>query len=184
MKTYAADIQSLLQTVLDCGADGAAPLKADAVIVSEEFRKICQSNGCGAYNRCYMCPPDIGPIEELMAKVKSYTDAVLYQSVSCIDDPFDFEGMMQAGHNHTLLSQKIHRQIKQDLPADFLHLSSGGCHICQTCAKQENLPCRHPELALAGMEGYGIDVYQTAASTHLKYINGQNTVTYFGIILF
>ena len=33
------------------------------------------------------------------------------------------------------------------------------------------------------MESYGIDVYRTSTSTTLKYINGQNTVTYFGIIL-
>ena len=34
------------------------------------------------------------------------------------------------------------------------------------------------------MEGYGIDVYQTSKPTELKYINGQNTVTFFGIVLF
>ena len=34
------------------------------------------------------------------------------------------------------------------------------------------------------MEGYGIDVYNTCKPTALKYINGQNTVTYFGIVLF
>lgn len=184
MKINTPDIQLLLQIIQDCGAAGAAALTADAVIVSEEFRKICQSNGCGTYNRCYMCPPDIGPIAELMAKVKSYTNAVLYQSISCIDDPFDFEGMMDAGHNHALLSQRIHHRIKQNLSVEFLHLSSGGCHLCAKCAKLESLPCRHPDIALPGMEGYGIDVYQTTSSTNLKYINGQNTVTYFGIILF
>ena len=34
------------------------------------------------------------------------------------------------------------------------------------------------------MEGYCIDVYRTAKGTDLKYINGENTVTYFGIMLF
>ena len=29
-----------------------------------------------------------------------------------------------------------------------------------------------------------MDVYNTTRSTELKYINGQNTVTYFGMVLF
>lgn len=184
MEQKTTDKNLLLQAILDCGVSGAALLTTDAVIVNEEFRKICQDNGCGAYNRCYMCPPDIGPIHQLMEKVKSYSDAVLYQSISQIEDPFDFEGMMAAGHSHTMLSQAVQQQIRKHLPADFLHLSSGGCHLCQRCGKPDGLPCRHPDSALPGMEGYGIDVYQTASATHLQYINGQNTVTYFGIVLF
>ena len=34
------------------------------------------------------------------------------------------------------------------------------------------------------MEAYGIDVYNTTKNTELKYINGQDTVTYFGMVLF
>ena len=33
------------------------------------------------------------------------------------------------------------------------------------------------------LEGYGIDVFNTTKDTPLKYINGENTVTYFGIVL-
>ena len=178
------DAALLLQTVLDCGASGAEIVDVNAVIVNEDFRRICENNSCGAYNRCYMCPPDIGQIHELMAKVKSYDRAVLYQSIGEIDDPFDFEGMMDVGHNHALLSQRVGRAVKPILPKNHLHLSSGGCHLCEKCAKLDDLPCRHPDDAFPGMEGYGIDVYQTVAPTHMKYINGQKTVTYFGIVLF
>ena len=34
------------------------------------------------------------------------------------------------------------------------------------------------------MEGAGVDVYNTVKDTPLRYINGQNTVTYFGMVLF
>lgn len=178
------DAALLLQTVLDCGVSGAAIVDVNEVVVNEDFRRICENNSCGGYNRCYMCPPDIGEIHELMAKVKSFDQAVLYQSIGEIDDPFDFEGMMDAGHNHALLSQRVDKAVKLVLTENHLHLSSGGCHLCEKCAKLDNEPCRHPTEALPGMEGYGIDVYQTVAPTHMKYINGQNTVTYFGIVLF
>ena len=45
-------------------------------------------------------------------------------------------------------------------------------------------PCRHPDRALASLESYGMDVYNTTRSTPLQYINGANTVTYFGMVLY
>ena len=92
--------------------------------------------------------------------------------------------MTEVGQDHKRLSQKIRRTIKPLMDVDYLHLSSGGCSLCVKCAKLTNEPCRHPEEALSSMEGYGIDVYNTTRDTDLKYINWQNTVTYFGIVLF
>ena len=74
--------------------------------------------------------------------------------------------------------------LKPLMEGEFLHLSCGGCHLCERCAKRDDQPCRHPNKALSSMEGYGFDVYRTTSSTALKYINGANTVTYFGIVLF
>lgn len=173
----------LVQLALDCGAYKAAYLNGNQIVLSNEFRRICEANSCGNYDRCYMCPPDIGPIEDLMVRVRSYDRAILYQSVTPIEDSFDYEGMMEAGHAHALLSQRIQRALPEKMEA-YLHLSSGGCHLCDICAKREDQPCRRPDLALASLEGYGIDVYNTSQATDLAYINGQNTVTYFGIVLF
>ncbi len=171
----------LVQLALQCGATKAEYLRGDQIVLSEEFRRICEGNGCGNYNRCYMCPPDIGPIAELMDKVRQYDHAVLYQSVAPLEDSFDFEGMMEAGHKHALLSQRIQAGLGA---CHVLHLSSGGCHLCEVCAKRDNLPCRQPDQALSSLEGYGIDVYNTSQATSLKYINGPDTVTYFGILLY
>ena len=82
-----------------------------------------------------------------------------------------------------MLSQRIHKAVKPLLGEDFLHLSCGGCHLCETCAKITGEPCRQPENAPAGLEGYGVDVYKTTMGTDLKYINGADTVTYFGMVL-
>lgn len=172
----------LVQLAMNCGAYKAAYLNGNQIAMSEEFRRICETNACGNYNRCYMCPPNIAPIQDLMDRVRSYDSAMLYQSVTVIEDSFDFEGMMAAAHAHALLSQRIQKELpKTD---GYLHLSSGGCHLCKVCAKRDNRPCRNPAQALASLEGYGIDVYSTSRATDLAYINGQNTVTYFGILLF
>ncbi len=174
----------LLQTALDCGAAKAAYITADQIVMSADFRKICEENGCGMFGRCWMCPPHIGNIDELMAQVRSFPKAMLYQSIREIEDSFDIEGMFEAGYKHAQLSQKIHQQVMADDSIEILHLSCGGCRLCETCAKASDEPCRFPDKALPSLEGYGIDVYHTCKDTPLNYINGQNTVTYFGMVLY
>jgi len=175
--------QALCEQILACGATKAVALCAEDVVTNAVFREICAQNSCGNYGRCYMCPPDNGDIEELMAKVHSYPHAVLYQSITEIEDSFDFEGMIEAGQSHAALSQVIEAAIKPRMQG-YLHLSCGGCRLCKPCEKVNGNPCRYPDRALSSMEGYGIDVYNTTKNTPLAYINGENTVTYFGIVLF
>ena len=176
--------QNLIDAALAAGAAKATVIDGSQIVVSEEFRGICQSNQCGSYGRCWMCPPHIGPIEQLMEQVRSYPRALLYQTIREIEDSYDIEGMFEAGAVHARVSQKLQREAGSLLGNPFLHLTCGGCHLCQTCAKRSDEPCRFPDQALPSLEGYGVDVYQTTKHTPLKYINGQNTVTYFGMVLF
>ena len=131
-----------------------------------------------------MCPPDVGPIEELMARVRSYPKGLLYQTISALEDSFDIEGMGEAGVRHAQVSQRLETAARAAGIGEHFHLSAGGCRLCPECAKKEDLPCRHPDRALPPMEGAGIDVYKTTKSTDLKYINGANTVTFFGLLLY
>ena len=178
------DKDKLIQAALDCGATKATIIPVEQVVTNAVFRDICASNACGGYGQCWMCPPDIGDIHEMMAEVREYRYGLLYQNISELEDSFDIEGMMEAGHRHALVSSTLQRVLPELLQKPFLHLGCGGCHLCETCAKRIGEPCRHPESALPAMEGYGIDVYNTTCTTPLHYINGSNTVTYFGLILF
>ena len=174
---------SYVDLALDAGACKATVIPVDSIVLNPMFRDICKSNGCGMFGRCWMCPPDIGDIEPLMNEVRSYRNGLLYQTVSEIEDSFDIEGMQDAGRRHVQVSQRLEAFLMLEL-GKHLHLSCGGCRLCERCAKQDGLPCRDPERAMPSMEGYGIDVYNTCKPTELKYINGQNTVTYFGIVLY
>lgn len=169
---------------LACGATSTTVISAESIVTSEEFRRICESNGCGKYNRCWFCPPHVGEIDELIAKVREYPFALLYQTIFQIEDSFDIEGMLQAGNDHVEVSQRLQRLWKDTFGEDAMHLTCGGCHLCENCAKLSEEPCRHPDKALPSLEGYGVDVYQTVRNTSLRYNNGPNTVTYFGMILF
>lgn len=178
------DKKDMIHAALEAGAAQAVVIDGTQIVLSAEFRRICESNQCGSYGKCWMCPPNIGPIEELMEQVRRYPRALLYQTISEIEDSYDLEGMFAAGANHAQVSQRLQREMVALAGNPFLHLTCGGCHLCETCAKRSGEPCRFPDKALPSLEGYGVDVYNTTKNTPLKYINGQNTVTYFGMILF
>lgn len=131
-----------------------------------------------------MCPPDIGEIDALMARAQAYSWALVYQTIDRLTDSFDLEGMVRAARSHAQVSQRVQTAAAPLMAKDCFHLSCGGCNLCESCAKIENLPCRFPDRALMPLEGVGVDVYNTVKDTPLKYINGKNTVTYFGMVFF
>jgi predicted metal-binding protein len=178
------DVNTIIKLALDHGAGKAAFLLGKDIVLDTMFRDICKSNGCGNYGKCYMCPPDVGEIGELIEKARTFSNAVMYQAVYAIEDSFDFEGMQEAGKAFNLCARRIQEKAKEIFQVPFLHLAAGGCRVCETCAKRDDLPCRYPNEALASLESYGVDVYRTSARAGLKYTNGANTVTYFGMLLF
>ena len=178
------NISSLVAIAKEAGFSGAELMAASDVVLSREFRDACAANRCGVYGKCYMCPPDVGDIDTLMEKVHGFSHALLLQTISPLEDSYDFEGMQDARKNHANCMQSFWKQIRTAMPEDTLALSVGGCGVCKVCAKVTDEPCRFPKEALSSLEAYGVHVSMTASKTSLKYINGHNTVTYFGMLLF
>lgn len=173
----------LVKAALDSGAAKADIIRQTDLVTSHSFRDICKSNSCGNYGRNWACPPDIGEIDVLMAELKKYRYVLIYQIIYQLEDSFDVEGMDEASKKLSELGQKLQKYCHDKMSKPFLHLN-GACHLCQKCAKITNEPCRFPEKMLPSLSAYGVDVYSTCLNTSLKYINGQNTVTYFGMVLF
>ncbi len=178
------EIKELTKKALALGAYKASVIETKDIVLDRAFREMCRSNACGVYGQCYMCPPDVGDIDELMAEVGRYDYALVYQTVTEIEDSFDFEGMAEAKKKSYPLAQSMREIFADPGVSAVLHLGAGGCGVCDTCAKKTNVPCRFPEKAMPSLEAYGINVSALAKSAGMKYINGPNTVTYFGAVLF
>ena len=176
--------EALSSKALSLGATRSSVIEAKSVKTDRIFRDMCASNACGMYGKCHMCPPDVGEIDELMAKLDCYQYTLVYQMVSELEDSFDFEGMLEAKQRTYPLAQGIRRLFSDLSIADSLHLGAGGCGVCKVCAKRTGSPCRFPEMAMSSLEAYGINVSELAKSAGMRYINGQNTVTYFGAVFF
>lgn len=178
------DYDALAGQVCALGAYRARVIPTGDITLDRSFRDMCRMNTCGNYGKCWTCPPDAGDIDELMARVRSFGYILVYQTVSRLEDSYDFEGMMAAAQRHNALALRL-RELFDTLPfEEKLQLGAGGCHVCPVCAKRTDEPCRHPELAMPSLETYGIHVSALAQAAGMNYINGTNTVTYFGGLLF
>jgi len=173
-------MDDLEQIVIELGAYKAARIAVKDISFDRSFRTLCESNACGNYGKSYMCPPDAGDIDMLIAKARSYDYAIVYQIVGTLEDSYDFEGMMEAGQSLNHLAQAISTEFSVLPFSKTMHLGAGGCRVCEVCAKREDVPCRFPDKAMSSLETYGINVSELAVPCGMKYINGKNTVTYFG----
>ena len=175
--------RSLVKMALDCGADKAEDIAPAQIVSSSVFRAYCEDNVCGFYGKCWSCPPDIGDIDALRAELGLYGQALLYQVIAQVKDYTDTESMNAAGAKLMEVSQKLHACLRAYLKKPFLHLS-GSCHLCPECAKVVDEPCRYPDKMLPSLSAYGVDVRGTCEGTSLAYMNGENTVTFFGMVLY
>ena len=176
--------RALASVPIECGAFKANIIPTEKIETDRAFRDMCAMNSCGVYGKCWMCPPDVGDIDVLMGEVRKYQFALVYQTVSELEDSFDFEGMTAAKKSSYKTQQNIRREFEKFGLEKVLYLGSGGCGVCERCSKRDGEPCRFPELATPSLEAYGINVSQLAKAADMKYINGQDTVTYFGAVLF
>ena len=160
--------QNLIDRAIELGATKATVINASDIVLSASFFDICKSNSCGMYDKCWMCPPCTGDINELMEKVKSYTHALWYQTIYEIEDSFDIEGMGEGKDNHCKTSRIIGKAVMPELPEGSIHLICGGCGYCEVCAKRDNKPCPFPEEALPSLRAPILNISTDKTPLHIS----------------
>lgn len=177
--------EQLIKDVLESKAQYAAIVDTAKLSFHEEFRKACERNACGRYNTCWVGPPAIGPISELIERVKKYPHGLLFQTVHQIESSLDWDGMMKAAKIHEKIFRDLLKKVKNKYYfQELLPLNAGCCRVCKKCAYLKGKPCRHPDKAVSSVEAYGIDVIAMEKEAGIPYYNGKNTVSYVGLILF
>ena len=168
---------------LALGADGAAELPALDVPLNPAFLEDCRRNACGYYGRCWTCPPDAGPVETLMERVRGYRTALVFRTAHPLLDAFDGEGMRAAARAHNDAVRAV-RDAVSAREGDCLALGAGACGLCGRCAREENVPCRFPTEALLSLEACGVDAGALARKCGLSLAGGKDRVVYLGMVLY
>jgi predicted metal-binding protein len=160
----------------------SAKLPTSALVFQPELLKACESNVCGKYNKSWTCPPACAGMEEQRKKILAYKNAYVFTTKHELEDSFDYEGMTRGRIKHTSLLLEINNRITEH-PV----YGAGTCPICKDNTGNESCafpdPCPFPEKRIGSIEAAGINVTELSIAAGIRYNNGQNTVTYFSIIL-
>jgi len=171
-------MKEVLEKALDKRVFEHTVIPTSALTFSSDVAKACERNLCGKYNKCWTCPPAIEPFEQQKVTILSFSHAFVFTTKYNLEDSFDYEGMMKAKDYHNLITSEMHERFGKTNPV----FGAGACDICETCAYPE--PCRFPDKIYPSIEAAGIYVTELSRAGGIHYNNGENTVTYFSMILF
>ena len=157
-------------------------LKTADLIFSPGVRKLCEMNSCGSYGKTWACPPGVGTLEECQSRIQKYENLFVFTTVHPLEDSYDFDGMMEGKEKHCQICPNVAGLFRQNYE-DLLILSAEGCNRCTSCTYPD-APCRFPDTLYPSIESYGVEVNRLAKTAGINYINGVNTVTYFGCIIY
>ena len=100
-------LNDLVKDALALNATQATIAEVAEIKFNEDFRKLCEQNSCGSYNKNWMCPPAVGPISDLKKRASGYKQGLLFQTVHPLASSLDWKGMQEGGVNHTKIFRKI-----------------------------------------------------------------------------
>ena len=172
--------KELEKLALVSGFTHAVPLDTTTISLKQEVRDMCK-NGCQQYARRWSCPPGCGSLNELREMICHYKKGILVQTVTELEDEFDWDGMIKAQNRH---QEHFHLFLEKlcAFNPEFLPLGTGCCMICKTCSYPD-APCRFPQKRISSMEACGMVVSEVCRQNRLKYYYGPNTIAYVACVL-
>lgn len=175
-------IEKILKECAAAGIHEQSVLSVDKIEFSDEVRHLCEVNYCGQYGTTWACPPAVGTVESCRAACRKFSQVYIFSTLHPLEDSFDLEGMEEGKNAHEDVCTSVREIFRKYFPENLM-LTSEGCKNCKTCTYPDS-PCRFPDKMYPSVESYGISVVNEAAAAGMHYINGANTVTYFGNIFF
>ncbi|CUX30233.1 DUF2284 domain-containing protein [Clostridium sp. C105KSO13] len=175
-------LQELEKIIEECGVFEYGVIAPKRVSFMQEVRAMCEVNSCGTYGTRWICPPGIGSIQECRERCLEYQTMLVFTGKYELEDSFDYEGMIEGIDRFKKMVRMIDKAVNP-LLTTYLLLGNEGCDRCETCTYPV-APCRFPQRVNPPIESMGIMVSELAKQIGIKYINGKNTITYFGALLF
>ena len=175
------DYEKLVSMAKECGFTHAGPLDVSTLDFRQEVRDMCSSDKCNNYNKSWSCPPACGSLEKMRDNVKGYSQGIIVQTVTQLEDSLDWEAMMDAAGNQRDSFLRMWEELFKSYPGMYA-MGTGACIKCEKCTYPD-APCRFPERLSSSMEACGLVVSQTCTDNGMKYNYGPNTLAYTGCFL-
>ena len=173
----------LINKALELGFSAAALIDTKDIIFRPEFRVCCEDNSCGMYGVNYACPPACGTTDEMKERVLAHKKAFVLQTIWEVPDLDDKALLKKDKKKHNAMIREFIKSLPEECQDGFM-IAASGCSVCPECSIVKNEPCRFPDKVIGSISAYCINVSAAARKAGMKYINGENTVTYFSVICY
>ncbi len=178
------DSETVLEQARRLGFDSCREFDAGLLVPEERIRACCLENRCGCYNAHHMCPPRVGPLPEIQARLRRFERGVLLQVSRPADVARDREAVVRAKLELHHLVLRLERRLRRRRLRGLWAMIGGSCQLCPACAAVEEKPCRHPQKARTSLEALGIDVVALQQKLGLDAAFHPDRITWTGCILF
>lgn len=176
-------LSDISQFARQLGIDPCLEFDPGLLVPEQRIRDLCHENICGNYGANYMCPPHIGSIDEIKARLGKFQHGILFQ----YSRPVDVRNRKEVDR----IKVDFHRKILQ-LEGFFKSkgvervwgLSGGSCGLCEVCKAKVDEPCAYPDEARMSLEALAIDVLSFLSKCGLDNRFYPDKVIWTGCLLF
>jgi predicted metal-binding protein len=142
----------------ELGIEVCLEFNPEMLVPEEKIRGLCRENKCGSFKNNYTCPPYIGTVEEISAKLKKFDKGLLFQYSREIDVKNNRPGVIQTKLDFHEKILRIEQYLQEQGISPVWGMIGGNCGLCDVCKAGANEPCLFPEKARMSLEAAAVDV--------------------------
>jgi predicted metal-binding protein len=150
----------------------------------QRIRDLCLENLCGNYRNNYLCPPRVGSLEEIEARLKRFQRGLLLQYSRPLDVRKDIDGLRQTKVDFHRKVLQVEEALSRSGAKAVWGMIGGNCALCEPCKATTEEPCPHPNEARTSLEAIGIDVMALLDRFGLDTRFRPDRITWTGCVLF
>lgn len=158
--------QELIELAQSAGADRAAVMPADNLVIIPAYRQYCEENLCGNFGKHPACPPACGTVAEMTDRVRAYRSALILQKEIAAPDPADTAAAKAAKRTLNILTEKLKNLLEEKSGETILMMSAG------------------PWKTSSCMSAYSVDAQKMAECAGLKCWADDGKWRFFTLLLF
>ena len=154
------------------------------LVPESRIRDLCRENKCGNYRANYMCPPRIGSLSEIEARLSKFTRGILLQYSRPLAVSIDKKGVGQTKVDFHRKILQLEERLRNEGIDEVWGMIGGSCGLCEVCAMRLGAPCLYPNEARTSLEAIGVDVLAFLATFGLDNKFHPDRITWTGSLLY
>lgn len=159
-------MKDYVNLALDMGFSNAAVMKVKDLTVVPAYRQFCVENLCGNYNKLPACPPESGTVEEMVANMNRFENALILQTEL---EPANMEDAAEhraCKKQHNIITEDLLKAMQDDGCGEILMMGAG------------------PWKKYSCMSAYCVDAQKMADACGMICWGNDGKVRYFSLLLF